>query len=167
MKISNLARIAPAALAIATSLFLSQSSASAQSSNPASSPVGTITGVWSVTRHGVNCQTGQEVSTFPALMTFHADGTVSGQAYAPGSTNAYGPMEHGVWQHAPGGAFAFKLLSYAYTASGGYNGYTVVIGAGQLMGADQFTYETTIQIFDASGKLLATHCGRASANRFR
>src|SRR5579862_3697549 len=39
-----------------------------------------VDGVWRVTRHGVNCVTGGEVSTFPALMTFHADGTVSGQA---------------------------------------------------------------------------------------
>ena len=34
-----------------------------------------VEGVWRVTRHGFNCVTGGEVSTFPALMTFHADGT--------------------------------------------------------------------------------------------
>ena len=62
-----------------------------------------VEGIWRVTRHGVNCVTGGEVSTFPALMTFHADGTVSGQAVAPGSTNAYGAAEHGVWNRKPRG----------------------------------------------------------------
>src|SRR4051812_10886674 len=83
-------------LAVTAAMIGSQATSAAQTPNQVSNPMNTIEGVWAVTRHGVNCQTGQEVSTFPALMTFHQDGTVNSQVHSPASTNAYGPAEHGV-----------------------------------------------------------------------
>jgi hypothetical protein len=146
-----------ALLAVSTSLVWSQISTNGN----------TAVGVWAVTRHGVNCQTGQDVSTFPALMTFHQDGTVSGQSYGPSPENAYGPAEHGVWQHAPGNTFSFRLLSYGYDDNGQFTGSTIVTATGQLTSANTFSYSSTIQIYDAGGNLLATHCGRATATRFQ
>jgi len=126
----------------------------------------TVDGVWRVTRHGVNCVTGGEVSTFPALMTFHADGTVSGQAVPPGSTNAFGPGEHGVWKRGPGGAFSFKFLSYGYDDSGIFSGSTEIAGTGHVMNGNTFAYKASIEFFDVSGNLLFKACGAATAVRF-
>src|SRR5262249_27757307 len=103
-------------------------------------PMNTIVGVWRVTRHGVNCNTGQEISSFPAFMTFHRDGTLIGQAYSPVSTNAFGPAEHGVWQHAPGNTFSARFISYSYDDSGAFAGSIVVTTTGQLTSANSFTY---------------------------
>jgi hypothetical protein len=127
----------------------------------------TIVGVWEVTRHGVNCNTGQEISSFPALMTFHRDGTLSGQAYSPVSTNSYGPAEHGVWQHGPGDTFSARFVSYSYDDSGAFAGSIVVTTTGRLTSANSFTYNSTIQIFDADGNLIVTLCGRATGQRFQ
>jgi hypothetical protein len=70
--------------------------ASAQATQPS------LEGVWRVTRHGVNCLTGHQVNSFPALMTFHKDGTLHDDAVGPGGTAAEGTAEHGVWQREPG-----------------------------------------------------------------
>jgi hypothetical protein len=128
----------------------------------------TIEGVWQVTRHGVNCQTGQEVSTFPALMTFHADGTTHGDAVAPGSTAAEGTAEHGLWQREPGAHhYSFREISYGWLTTGVFAGSGVISGSLTLTGSDSFAYNATIQFFDDNGNLLATHCGRATGVRFQ
>ena len=126
-----------------------------------------IEGVWRVSRHGVNCATGEEVSTFPALMTFHEDGTVSGQAVAPGSTNAYGPAEFGAWhRNEYGQGFSFKLLSYNYDDTGVIAGSIEVTGTAGLTSANGFAYKANIEIYDANGNLLISHCGKATGLRF-
>jgi hypothetical protein len=130
--------------------------------NPAS-----IEGVWRVTRHGVNCVTGGIVSTFPALMTFHADGTVSGQAVPPGTTSAFGPSEFGVWHRKERGpGFSFRLLTYNYSDTGVMTGSTEVTGAADLTGANTFTYKASVAFFDATGGPLFTGCGQATGVRF-
>jgi hypothetical protein len=130
-------------------------------------PMNTIVGVWEVTRHGVNCNTSQEISSFPALMTFHRDGTLIGQAYPPLPTNAYGPAEHGVWQHGPGNTFSARFVAYSYDNSGAFAASIVVTVTGQLTSANGFSYNATIQVYDADGNLLGTFCGRATGERFQ
>ena len=166
MKKPNIVRftLALAFLLASTSLTSSQDRQSRQVSHP----MNTIVGVWEVTRHGVDCNTGQEMSSFPALMTFHRDGTLIGQAYSPVSTNAFGPAEHGVWQHAPGNTFSARFVSYSYDDSGAFAGSIVVTATGQLTSANSFSYNATIQIYDADGNPLPfTLCGRSTATRFQ
>jgi hypothetical protein len=166
MKKPNIVRftLALAFLLASTSLTWSQDRQSRQVPNP----MNTIVGVWEVTRHGVDCNTDQELSSFPALMTFHRDGTLSGQAYSPVSTNAFGPAEHGVWQHAPGNTFSARFVSYSYDDSGAFAGSIVVTATGQLTSANSFSYNATIQIYDADGNPLPfTLCGRSTATRFQ
>ena len=168
MKKTNIVRftLALAVVAVGALLVSSQSKLSAETQSRESGPTNTVEGVWAVTRHGVNGQTGQILSTFPALMTFHQDGTVSGQSHGPFPTNAYGPAEHGVWEHGRGNTFSFRLLSYSYTDAGGFSGSTVVTGTGKTTNSDNFTYEATIQVYDVNGNLLATRSGKATATRF-
>ena len=52
----------------------------------------TIQGVWQVTRMGVNCDDpNQTRPAFPALMTFHRDGTLTAYANPPGTARSTPP----------------------------------------------------------------------------
>jgi hypothetical protein len=126
----------------------------------------TLQGTWRVTRHGVNCMNGQDVSSFPAIMTFNQGGTYIGYGVPPGFDPGQG-SEYGVWQRQPGSqTYSFRFVSYSYTAEGDFDGRLEVTGASHLTTADSFTYTATIQIFDADGNLVFTACGKADGMRF-
>jgi len=151
-------------LALASgALLLASTYASGDSGNA------TIEGVWRVTRHGVNCATGQVLASFPAIMAFSKGESYAGYAVPPGSTPAMSSPEYGTWQREHGHQkYSFKILSYGYDNTGAIAGSTEVTG--DLVLADRgesFTYDSTVQIFDASGALLTTHCGKATGTRFQ
>lgn len=152
------------ALAVATAAAMfGGSEATAQGAQP------TIEGVWRVTRHAVDCPTSQQSpSSFPALMTFHKDGTISSDAVGPGSTAAEGTAEHGLWQRTPGRQqYSFRLLSYGWDNTGAFEGSAEITGNLQLTG-NTFTYDASIQFFDADGNPAPfTLCGSADGIRFQ
>ena len=84
MRLKNHIVVIVAALVATTSLVCGQQQQSAESSRNKS-----IVGTWQVLRHGVDCVTGQDLGNFfSALMTFHADGTMTGDTGAvPGGTS--------------------------------------------------------------------------------
>ncbi len=128
----------------------------------------TIEGVWQVTRGGVNCNDpSQDLGLrFPAIMTFHRDGTLSGAAKSP-VTGPFDTPEHGLWQREPGrGNYSFRALLYRYDGSGAFVGSLILTANVELTGANSFIYSSTIAIVNANGDTIATHCGRATATRF-
>lgn len=136
-------------------------------SGPGENHSPTIEGVWQVTRGGVNCSDPDQSlgPTFPALMTFHRDGTVSGAAKSP-VTGPFDTPEHGSWQREPGSQnYSFRNLQYRYDASGAFPGPLVLTANVELTSANSFIYSATIEIFDANGNS-ETRCGRATATRF-
>jgi hypothetical protein len=138
------------------------SQASAEATQP------TVEGVWRVTRHGVDCQTGALRSTFPAFMAFNKEGIVTGFAVPPGSSPALGSPEYGVWEREPGhGRYAFRLVSNNYDPSGTFIGTTEVAGHAIVAhGGNSLTYSATIRFLDVQGGLQFAVCGAASGNRF-
>jgi hypothetical protein len=138
---------------------------------PASAEEGraSIEGVWRVTRHGVNCGTGQVMSTFPAIMEFMRGGTWTGYAVPPGATPALGSPDYGTWKRESGaGNYSFRLLSYSYDAAGIFSGSTEV--SAKLTLADDaqgFVYDGTVKFFDAAGNPMFSVCGKAEATRFK
>ena len=127
-----------------------------------------LEGTWRVTRHGVNCVTGQQVNSFQAIMQFGKGDAVTGFAVPPGSTPANTSPEYGVWKHEPGPHhYSFKLLSNGYDDNGVFEGATEVSGNLQLQkGDDTFSYTAVISFFDANGGLLFSRCGAATGARF-
>src|SRR5438034_10866144 len=85
------------------------------------SPIGpTLQGTWLVTRHGVDCITGEEFSSFPAITTYNQGGTYTGYGVPPGGDPGQG-TEYGVWQREPGNQnYSVRSVSYAYTEEGDY-----------------------------------------------
>jgi len=144
-------------------VMLVASNAAAQAAEP------TLDGVWRVTRHGVNCVTGQQLpNSFPALMTFHKDGTMHNDSVGPGSTAAEGTAEHGLWQREPGDHnFSFRILGYGWDPqTGAFEGSAEIRGTLQLTTANSFAYDAKIQFIDPAGNVLVTLCGRATGMRF-
>jgi hypothetical protein len=128
----------------------------------------TIEGVWQVSRQGVNCNDpNQQLGPpFPAIMTFHGDGTMTGAAKSP-VTGPFDTAEYGSWQREPGSQnYSFRDVELRYDGNGTFLGPLVLTANVNLTGNDSFTYSATIQIFDANGNLLVTLCGRATATRF-
>jgi hypothetical protein len=126
-----------------------------------------IVGTWRVTRMGVNCQTGQPMSSFPAIMVFHDDGTYNGFGASPGSTPADGSPEYGVWKRSPDAhGYTFRILGLPYDGA-------TVVGTVEITGAaevpakgETLSYTSTIQFIDLNGNPLFTLCGKATGVRF-
>ena len=126
----------------------------------------TLQGTWLVTRHGVDCITGQDILSFPAIMTFNQGGTYTGYGVPPGGDPGQG-TEYGVWQREPGSQnYSNRAVSYAYTAEGDFEARVEVTDTLHLTSANSFEYSATIQFFDADGNLLFSGCGRATGTRF-
>ena len=128
----------------------------------------TIEGVWQVNRGGVSCDdpNQQPAATFPAIMTFHRDGTLTGAAKSP-VTGPFDTPEHGLWKREPGSQnYSFREVSYKYDGNGTFTGPLVLTATVELTSANSFIYSATIQIFDANGNLSDSRCGRATGTRF-
>ena len=162
MNKSNILKLALAFASVAANMF---ATGETTAQPPPKSPA-TLQGVWRVTRHGVNCQTGQELNSFPALMTFHQDGTLHGDAVGPGSTAAESTAEHGVW--APHGSdYSFRAVGYTWDPDTGvFEGRGEITAIVHLTSANTFTYNATICVYDAVGNQLFCACGRSEGIRF-
>ena len=128
----------------------------------------TIEGVWQVTRGGFACNDPNQtlLGTFPALMTFHRDGTLTAAAKSP-VTGPFDTPEHGLWKREPGSQnYSFREVSYKYDGNGTFVGPLVLTANVELTGANSFIYSATIQIVAANGDLIETRCGRGNATRF-
>src|SRR5215510_6831391 len=137
-------------------------------SGPGENHTPTIEGVWQVTRVGVNCNDpSQELTApFPAIMTFHRDGIVSGAAKSP-VTGPFDTPEHGLWKREPGRHnYSFRELQYRYDGNGAFAGSLVLSANVELTDANSFIYSATIQLANANGDPIATLCGRATGTRF-
>jgi hypothetical protein len=152
---------------IALSLGVSTSLVSSQDRQPRQLPTATptIEGVWQVARTGVNCDdpNQQLVGPFPAIMTFHRDGTMTGDTGAlEGFTSEYGS-----WQREPGSQnYSFRELSLSTDENGALAIRATITANVHLTDANSFTYSATIQVFDADGNLIGAFCGRTTGTRF-
>jgi hypothetical protein len=154
-------------VAIVLALTATTSPVWSQDRQPLPSPTAhNLQGTWRITTHGVNCITGQDISSFPAIMTFNQGGTYTGYAVPPGGDPGQG-TEYGVWQREPGSQnYSVRTVSYAYTAEGDFEARVEVTDTLHLTSANSFEGSATIQIFDADGNLVFTACARKTGERF-
>lgn len=126
----------------------------------------TLQGTWRVTRTAVNCITGQDILSFPAIETFNQGGTYTGYGVVPGGDPGQG-TEYGVWQREAGNQnYSLRTVSYGYTEAGDFDGRAEITGTLHLTSASNFEGSATIQIFDADGNLVFTACARRTGTRF-
>ena len=157
----NITKIAVITLAVAASTLLVWSD-SGENHRP------TIEGVWQVSRVGVNCDDANVElgSPFPALMSFHRDGLVSGAAKSP-VTGPFDTPQYGTWHREPGSQnYSFRALSYRYDDDGAFAGSLLLTANLELTDANSFIYSATIQLANANGDPIANNCGRGTGMRF-
>src|SRR5438874_7338984 len=106
-----------------------------QDRQPLPSPTAqALQGTWRVTRTAVNCITGQDIVSFPAIQTFNHGGTYTGYGVPPGGDPGQG-TEYGVWQREPGHNYSVRAVSYGYTAEGIFDGKAEITEALHLTSA--------------------------------
>jgi hypothetical protein len=126
----------------------------------------TLQGTWRVAITAVDCITGQDILSFPAIMTFNQGGTYTGYFVVPGTDPGQG-TEYGVWQREPGSQnYSRRAVGYAYTAEGDFEARVEATDTLHLTSANSFESSNIIQIFDADGNLLFTACERRTGTRF-
>ena len=126
----------------------------------------TLQGTWRVTRTAVDCITGQDILSFPAITTFNQGGTYTGYGVPPGEDPGQG-TEYGVWQREPGRQnYSVRNVGYVYTAEGDFDVRAEVTVTLHLTSANSFKGSATVQIFDADGNLIFTVCARETGTRF-
>lgn len=121
-----------------------------------------INGVWQTVVTPRICATGNPVGpTFPGILLFSQDGSLTGTSTAVTST-------YGYWNRESGrGQYSFAALSLKYDISGNFVGsrrisQSVTVDAS----GDAFTSSGTFQDFDTAGNPTISGCSTSTGTRF-
>ena len=159
-----------AAVSMTASIVSGQKKSDNQASASSNASERTIEGTWRTVVTPRNCQTGAPLGpvVIRGLSTFHEGGTMSEFGVAPGSTPAQRSPGHGVWQREHGWQdYSFAFIHNRYDASGAFIGYQSVRATLELdAGGDEFTTQSTVQVFDANDNLVGTFCATSAGARF-
>lgn len=133
-----------------------------------------LVGVWLTRIRPRNCQTGEILPVPPSfarsfgLFTVHRGGTASEYGIGPGQTPATRSPGHGVWQREHGwNQYSYAFTFTRYDATGLFVGSTRVRSVLVLdAGADAFTANSAVEVFDADGNVTQTACTTVAGTRF-
>ena len=142
-------------------LFVGCSQTFVSAQNDQNAPV-SLMGVWQTVVTPRICATGNPVGpTFPGILMFAQDGTMTGTSTAV--TSAYGR-----WVRESGkGEYSFSALSLKYDVNGTFVGTRRIsqnVSIGET--GDSFTTSGTFQDYDAAGNPTISGCSTATGTRF-
>ncbi len=123
-----------------------------------------LEGTWRVQVTLRNCQSGAELRTFPAMLTFAEGGTLTG------TTTAFPPAlrgsDHGVWNRTGGHSYRALSEAFLFNPAGAWVSRQRITQEIQLArGGDIFTSDATVEFFDTLGNTTSTGCATAVATR--
>ena len=153
---------ATAALVLAGMLVLGSGlKARAQSQSEA----GRIEGTWRVQLTVRNCQTGEPLRSFPALLIFGNGGTLS--FTTSGQPPAVSTPGVGVWGHTGGNNYSAVAETFVFSPAGVWIQTHRLTRAIELSSdANEFTDTVALQIFDTNRNPIATGCATSAGRRF-
>ncbi len=130
-----------------------------------------LEGTWRVHVSVFDCQTGEQISAFPALETFARGGTLTGTSGAIVFPNVLSPA-HGVWSADPkrdGSERSYRAAHTAFTTRDGVLLLTQIVTHNIQIGdnPDEFVSSLSSEFFNPDGVLVATGCGTAAGERFQ
>ena len=140
-----------------------------QASDSSNARKRTIQGVWRTVVTPRNCQTGEPVApSLQGLFTFNKGGTMSEYGIGLGASPALRSPGHGVWQREHRWQdYSFTFTFYRYDASGIFVGAQKITATLELgASGDEFTTNSSIQVFDANDNVIGTGCATAAGTRF-
>jgi hypothetical protein len=163
MKTRHLKIISGMALAAVLTLVVTQISLSAQSAQEQrGKEQQPLEGVWDISVTVVSCATGAALFTGRVIHMFIDGGTMT--EIADRSNRSAGL---GTWRHLGGRSYTTHHKFIEYTATGSFNGTTVLTREIELSkNSDEFTATTTSEVFNAADQLISTGCGTSTATRF-
>jgi hypothetical protein len=136
-----------------------------------------LEGVWGVLTQNRNCTTNAAIgSPTHALVTYHADGTISESQYIPVFAVGQVSESHGSWGFSGGGTFAARFVRMINfdTAAGtppgspGFQaGWMVGTQTFDLTGPDSFTQTGSTQFFNLNRQVYRVGCASRVGERFK
>lgn len=124
---------------------------------------GQIEGTWRVQVTLRNCQTGDEIRAFPAILTFAQGGTLTGTSTVLPPAARGG--DFGIWQF--NGHGSYSAVSEAFIFNGGAWSQRQRITQAITLSQDANTFwsDAHTEFFDTAGNLVASGCATAVATR--
>jgi hypothetical protein len=125
--------------------------------------VNSLEGVWQTVVSPRNCATGAALGpTFPGILMFSHDGTMTGTSTAVSSV-------YGLWSREPGShQYSFTSLSLRYSAAGVLEGTRRITQSVALDdGGSSFTSTGTFQDSDVAGNPTISGCSTSTGTRFQ
>src|SRR5512132_556366 len=124
---------------------------------------GRIQGVWE-TQITLNDCAGHVIRSFQGMLTFHQGGTMMDGTTTP---SALRTPAGGVWRHATGNSYAFRMKSFTFDAQNVFTGWSIVSGELTMDHAgDAFAGPATVEVYNANGDLVTTLCADSVGTRF-
>jgi hypothetical protein len=152
-----------AALALAA-MFLLGSGLSARAQLEGDESARGLQGTWRVQLTVRDCQTGQALRTFPALLTFAKGGTLT--FTTAGQFPAIATPGAGVWRHIDDHTYHALAEVFIFSPAGAWIQTHRLTRQIEIDNdADQFTERVKLQILDTNGNLIATGCATGVASR--
>ena len=125
---------------------------------------GQIEGTWRVQVTLRNCQTGAEIRTFPAMLTFAQGGTLTGTSTVVAPSLRGG--DFGIWQFDGHGSYSAVSEAFLFNGAGVWS-QTQRINQTITLSQDANTFSSNAhtEFFDTAGNLLSSGCATAVATR--
>ena len=125
---------------------------------------GRLEGTWNMQITANDCA-GHVIRTFPTLVAFSAGGTLN--EASGGTSPALQTGGKGVWSHTVDSTYAFRFKDFTFSAQNVLVGWSIITGETTVDGTGNANAgPATVEIYNASGVLVATFCADAVGTRF-
>jgi hypothetical protein len=125
---------------------------------------GRLQGTWEM-QITLNDCAGHVIRSFPTLVVFMAGGTVT--EASGGTAPALQTGGKGVWSHTTDNTYAFRFKDFTFNTSNVFTGWVIITGETTVdQTGNANAGPATVEVYNASGVLVASLCADAAATRF-
>ena len=124
---------------------------------------GQIEGTWRVQVTLRNCQTGAEIRTFPAMLSFAQGGTLTGTSTVVPPAARGG--DFGIWQFNGNGNYSAVSEAFIFNAGAWSQTQRITQSITLSQDANTLWSNAQTQFFDTTGNLVSSGCATAVASR--
>jgi len=125
---------------------------------------GKLEGTWNMQITANDCA-GHVIRSFPTLVAFSSGGTLN--EASGGTAPALQTGGKGVWSHTTDSTYAFRFKDFNFNSSYVLTGWSIISGTTTVDATGNANAgPATVEIYNASGVLVATFCADAVGTRF-
>jgi len=125
---------------------------------------GKLEGTWSMQITSTDCS-GHVIRSFPTIVVFMAGGTLT--EASGGTAPALQTGGKGVWSHTTDSTYAFRFKDFTFNSSYVLTGWVIISGETTVdASGNANSGPATVEVYNASGMLVATLCADAAGTRF-